>query len=256
MPRMPQAKGLTHQQIRDRALGIIAESPGGIRYSKLLDRINGESPETPRNSIAGSIWNLDQLLPEKVHKPERGLFALLTPNGQSAEPLSPPGQAKAKEEEFYLPLAEWLKEEGEVTAARPLGGAPLKEKWGSPDVVGVYRALPNHLVKFPLEIIAAEVKVDPQASVVAFGQAVAYRLFATKSLIAMPRSIGAADESRLEALCMLFGVGLVLFDPDATNPAFSISVRASRSQPDMFYVNEFAKRLNEHDSQFFNSLFG
>lgn len=91
---------------------------------------------------------------------------------------------------------------------------------------------------------------------VAFGQAVSYRLFSAKSYVAMPQTISADDYGRLEALCMLFGIGLVLFEPNATDPAFSIRVRAQRYSPDMFYVNEFADRLYQLDPGVFNQLFG
>jgi hypothetical protein len=73
--------------------------------------------------------------------------------------------------------------------------------------------------------------------------------------MAMPTSLTAEDQSRLEALCMLFGVGLVLFDLDLKNPNFSIRVRAQRFSPDMFYVNEFADRLRMHDPDTFEHLF-
>ena len=87
---------------------------------------------------------------------------------------------------------------------------------------------------FPIEIVSAEIKIDPLAPVVAFGQAVAYRLFSTKTYIAMPTTLTEEDQSRLESLCMLFGVGLVLFDPNKDAPQFSIRVRAQRFSPDMF----------------------
>jgi hypothetical protein len=54
---------------------------------------------------------------------------------------------------------------------------------------------------------------------------------------------------------MLFGVGLVLFNVDKSNPGFSIRVRAQRFSPDMFYVNEFADRLKLHDAEVFELLF-
>ena len=54
---------------------------------------------------------------------------------------------------------------------------------------------------------------------------------------------------------MLFGIGLVLFTLDPNNPAFRISVRAQRYLPDMFYVNEFADRLHQHNSEVFEHLF-
>ncbi|MFY0541512.1 hypothetical protein [Nannocystis pusilla] len=98
-----------------------------------------------------------------------------------------------------------------------------------PDVIGVYKALPSDRIN-PHEIISAEIKIDPQASVVAFGQAVAYRLFSTKSYIVMPDTISKEDQGRLEALCMLFGVGLVLFSLNPEQPDFKIRMRAQRSR--------------------------
>ena len=59
----------------------------------------------------------------------------------------------------------------------------------------------------------------------------------------MPASMTLEDQSRLEALCMLFGVGLVLFALAPKAPDFQIRVRAQKFTPDMFYVNEFAERL-------------
>src|SRR5208282_5954768 len=163
---------------------------------------------------------------------------------------------KIRESEFYEPFAEWLKNElDEVTEVAPLGGASMKTKWGTPDVVGVYKPLARNLIKFPLEIVSAEIKIDPQTPVVAFGQAVAYRLFSAKTYVAMPSKLTEEDQSRLESLCMLFGVGLVLFDVDKDNPHFLIRVRAQRFSPDMFYVNEFADRLKLYDSQVFERLF-
>jgi hypothetical protein len=153
-------------------------------------------------------------------------------------------------------FAQWLKNDlDEVTDVQALGGASMKTKWGTPDVIGVYKPLAGNLIKFPLEIVSAEIKIDPQAPVVAFGQAVAYRLFSAKTYVAMPTTLTEEDQSRLESLCMLFGVGLVLFDLDASNTEFSIRIRAQRFSPDMFYVNEFADRLKLHDAQVFEHLF-
>jgi proteasome subunit B (beta)-like protein len=158
--------------------------------------------------------------------------------------------------DFYEPFAEWLKNDlDEVTDVASLGGASMKTKWGTPDVIGVYKPLAGNLIKFPLEIVSVEIKIDPQAPVVAFGQAMAYRLFSAKTYVAMPTTLSEEDQSRLESLAMLFGIGLVLFDVDKDNPRFSIRVRAQRFSPDMFYVNEFAERLKFHDAQIFELLF-
>jgi hypothetical protein len=195
--------------------------------------------------------------PAQIAKPSRGLFMPVSGGAVVPPPLPPPGPPPVGEDAFYEPFAEWLKNDlDEVTVARRLGGGGLRGKWGTPDVVGVYRPLAAQLIKFQAEIVTAEIKVDPAQPVVAFGQAVAYRLFSTKTYVVMPESITEEDLSRLESLCALFGIGLVLFKPDPSQPNFTIRVRAQRFLPDMFYVNEFADRLRQHDGQLFESLFG
>jgi hypothetical protein len=144
----------------------------------------------------------------------------------------------------------------DATHAIPLGGAALGAKWGTPDVVGVYKPLPDNRLKFAPEIISAEIKIDPRTPVTAFGQAVAYRLFSTNTYIAMPNTIAEEDKDRLEALCMLFGVGLVLFELNPDQPDFSIRMRAQRFSPDMYFVNEFADGLHRSSRDHFNRLFG
>lgn len=252
---------LTGNQIRNLARSIIAANPGGIRYSVLVDKIWQQTPETPKNTIHGSVWNLDSLFPNEITKPSRGLFTLIGKSGNdnvvvgSTEQVAPTG-IRVQESDFYEPFAQWLKNDlGEVTVASSLGGAGLKSKWGTPDVIGIYKPLASNLIKFPIEIVSAEIKIDPQAPVVAFGQSVAYRLFSTKTYIAMPTSLTEEDQSRLESLCILFGVGLVLFDLNRDSPQFSIRVRAQRFSPDMFYVNEFADRLKHYDAEIFEQLF-
>lgn len=46
-----------------------------------VDKIRAESPETPKNTIAGSVWNLDALLPTAISKPSRGLFKPINVGG-------------------------------------------------------------------------------------------------------------------------------------------------------------------------------
>ena len=226
---------LSVQEVRTLARSIIGANPGGIRYSVLVGKISQASPETPRNTIHGSVWNLDALFPNEIAKPSRGLFTPSTKLGTepivngSAEQVAPTG-VRFRETEFYQPFADWLKNDlDEVTEVASLGGAGLKSKWGTPDVIGIYKPMASNLIKFPLEIVSGEVKIDPSAPVVAFGQAVAYRLFSTKTYIAMPTTLTEEDLSRLESLCMLFGVGLALFELSTEDPQFSIRVRANGS---------------------------
>jgi hypothetical protein len=253
---------LSVKDIQKLACSIVNENPGGIRYTALVEQIAEHTPETPVNTIHGSMWNLDTVFPNDISKPSRGLFTPITKAGNetpelgSTEQIAPSG-IKIKESDFYPPFADWLKNDlDEVTEVVSLGGAGLKSKWGTPDVVGIYKPLASNLIKFPIEIVSVEIKIDPQQPVVAFGQAVAYRLFSTKTYIAMPKTLTEEDQSRLESLCMLFGVGLVIFDLNKDAPQFAIRVRAQRFSPDMFYVNEFADRLKHYDAATFEELFG
>jgi hypothetical protein len=80
-------------------------------------------------------------------------------------------------------------------------------------------------------------------------------LFAARTYVVMPATIKEEDRIRLESLCLLFGVGLVLFNPSKTEPEFDIRVRAQRFWPDMFYVNLFARQLHKTDEDKFQKLF-
>lgn len=249
---------LRGKEIQELAKKVIGETPGGIRYSALVQKIATANPETPKNTIHGAVWDLDKTFSGEVLKPSRGLFTLNTPaasNGVStAQPPTP--TPSLRESDFYDSFAEWLKNDlDEATDAIALGGSSLRSKWGTPDVVGTFKPLPSNRVKFDLEIISAEIKISPSESITAFGQAIAYRLFSHKVYLVMPSGVPEEDQSRIEALGLLFGVGFVQFDLDADNPEYRVRVRAQRYAPDMFYVNEFAERLHDHNKSAFNRLF-
>jgi hypothetical protein len=116
---------LTTHQIRDEARKIVATSKGGIRYGDLLDQISTPNPETPKNTIHGSIWDLHIRYPQEIGKPSRGLFVPMssTPGGPTTpvEPEEPP--VAFKEADFYESFADWLKNDlDEVTDAAAMGG--------------------------------------------------------------------------------------------------------------------------------------
>ena len=160
------------------------------------------------------------------------------------------------EEDFYEPFANWLKDElGECSEAIALGGNYLSKKWGTPDVIGIYKSLSRDVIKFNPEIISAEIKINPSDPITAFGQAIAYRLFSSKVYLVEPNTMLPEDLDRIEALCILFGVGLILFDLNPEKPNFIIRVRAQRYSPDMFYVNEFADKLYNARRNIFDKLF-
>ncbi|MBA7704863.1 hypothetical protein ES703_113685 [subsurface metagenome] len=62
----------------------------------------------------------------------------------------------------------------------------------------------------------------------------------------IPKSSSQDDIARLDSLCLIFGIGLILFDSnDVTNPQFEIRVRAMKHEPDMFYANKYMKLIEK-----------
>lgn len=160
----------------------------------------------------------------------------------------------SKEEAFYQPFAEYLvKHLKECTGAIPLGGSQFKDKWGTPDVFGIYK-FPDYapLKPFP-EIVSAEIKLDETQIITAFGQACAYKLFSHKVYLVLPSSTISQDISRTESLCMKFGIGLITFDKDQPkNPNFTIRTRAIKHEPDYSFVNSYLEKLTPEQK---NKLF-
>lgn len=146
---------------------------------------------------------------------------------------------------FYEPFADWLKNEAEdCTKAIALGRNKFKDKWGTPDVIGVRESLRSDIVKAPTQIVSAEIKIDTNNLITAFGQACAYRLFSHKTYIVVPKDSTQDDIARIDSLCIIFGIGLVLFDnTNVTLPQFEIKVRPYRQEPDIFYVNKYMKLI-------------
>lgn len=253
---------LNREQIKAKARQVLAQHPNGIRWSDLLRAVETGEPNTPHNSIHGGVHNLLTTASDIV-KVTRGTYVLASNVGDvEAEPLpiempSPATMLSPHiEQQYYGAFAEWLKEElEEATHAEAIGGNLFKGKWGTPDVIGVLKAQPSDLVRFEPRIVSAEIKTDPYSPVVAFGQAIAYRLYSHKSYMVMPDTVSKADLERMDALTAIYGIGLVTFSLDPESPNFSLRIRAVISQPDIYYVNEMARKLFAHSTKLFNSLF-
>jgi hypothetical protein len=113
-------------------------------------------------------------------------------------------------------------------------------------VIGIRKARESDLIKYPTEIISAEIKTDSNNLITAFGQACSYRLFSHRSYLVVPRSASSDDLARLESLCIACGLGLILFDSqNSAHPNFAIRVGAMRTEPDMFYVNFNLKLIEQ-----------
>jgi hypothetical protein len=235
-------------RITSTAVKLLSAASKGLHHSALVQALQDELPDIPLNTIRGTVVGLVAHNPDQIIKPAKGLFQHTKfGNTEDFEAAVADGTASPKESAFYSSFAAFLKDDlEECTKSIPLGGSIFKGKWGTPDVIGIRRAKESDLVKFPTEIIAAEIKVDTNSFVTAFGQACAYRLFAHRSYLVVPRAASEGDLARLEALCTACGLGLILFDSkDSAHPNFTIRLRAVRGEPDMFYVNDNMKQI-EH----------
>lgn len=233
-------------QVIAHAIEILEDNINGVRYSELVQQIQNKYSHIKKSTIQNTIVNLEVDMPDQIYKVEQGLFRLVKfRESKSSEPINK--DVKKREEAFYKPFAEYLINElEECTKAIPLGGNRFKDKWGTPDVIGVMEPRRSDIIKFPLEIISAEVKIDDNSLITAFGQACSYKLFSHKSYIVVPKSSQQDDISRVDALCRLFGIGLILFNPkDKENPNFEIRVRAVKNVPDMFHVNKYIRTIED-----------
>ncbi len=236
-------------EIKAAALDILKENRNGVRYSELLQKIHEKLPHIPINTVHGTIWNLEERLPSDVYRPAKGFLRHTQFREKDVEIERPsvPTAEKTEEADFYEPFAEWVKNElEECTRAISLGGNRFRDKWGTPDVIGILQARESDLVKVPTEIIAAEIKTNTGNLITAFGQACSYKLLGHKSYIVVPQDSPEEDLGRLDALCTTLGIGLILFDrKNPRNPMFQIRVRAAKHEPDPFYVNMYMKKVEE-----------
>ncbi|OGO04067.1 MAG: hypothetical protein A2Y91_02490 [Chloroflexi bacterium RBG_13_54_8] len=237
-------------QITSIAISIVKSQPSGVRYSELSRRIQEQLPGVSLNTIHGTIWNLDARMPGDVYKPDRGVFRHTSFGNaervtQEQEPVA--AVEKMKEGDFYKPFADWLVNElEECTKAIALGGNRFRDKWGTPDVIGIREPRKSDIVKPPTEIVSAEIKADSSNLITAFGQACSYKLFSHRSYIVIPGESSNEDTARLDALGRCFGIGLILFDSGNPKiPRFEIRVRAAKHEPDMFYVNKYMKLVED-----------
>ena len=240
-----------YKKVIAKAKELIDASPSGKRYSELLRELCTALPDISPRTIRAALGRFRTELPHDYYLPARGLYRnakfketddLVSSRGGNT--LMVP---RIKEEEFYERFSDWLVNElEEATKAISLGGHRFKDKWGTPDVIAVREAKRSDIIKTPTEIISAEIKLDVAELIKAFGQCCSYKLFSHKSYLVVPRISAEEDISRLDSLARIFGIGLVLFELDNPNqPQFTIRARASREEPDMFYVNKYLRLIED-----------
>ena len=235
--------------ITAKAFEVLDANPEGLRYSELVRRVLELDSSLKQNTVSGTVWNLDERFPDSVYKPSRGLFRLTkyraSNTDQLKEELVAKQLKKVKEEDFYESFADWLVNEvEECTKAIALGGNRFRDKWGTPDVIGKRESKRSDIIQAPVEIVSAEIKPDVSQLVTAFGQACAYCLFSHKTYLVVASKSPDDEIARLDALCQVFGLGLVLFDSDnPKNPNYTIRSRPRYQQPDLFYANRYMKLI-------------
>jgi len=236
-------------KFRQKCLQLLAQAPNGLRYSELKRGLEAAFPEAKPQTFPRIIVGLNTDCPELVAKPAKGLFIArkFQTNPQPIEATEEKIIGKPSENEFYISFAEYVENElQECTEAIPLGGNIFADKWGTPDVFGIQKPRDSDIFRQPIEVLSAEIKTSTSGLITAFGQACSYKLFSHRSYIVVPSASVKPDLERLDALCMIFGIGLVRFDAEnPKRPGYDIRVRAARHDPDSFYVNRCLKGVED-----------
>lgn len=63
-------------QIEEKVFEILAENPGGVHWSELNDMVKKSNPSFHPKTINGTVWKIIEKYPDKVYKPEKGVFRL------------------------------------------------------------------------------------------------------------------------------------------------------------------------------------
>lgn len=63
-------------QINAKALELLEKNPEGIRWTDLKNKLETIFPDFHPKTINGCVWKLLEKYPDKIYKPEKGLFKL------------------------------------------------------------------------------------------------------------------------------------------------------------------------------------
>lgn len=244
-------------EITSIAIDVLKNNPAGLQQRDLIHEIGNQVNYT-KDQIRNAVWDIADKFPEQIYRPREGFYMHADYKGNDLTG----GQAKVKgknlneeknyqpEDKFYQPFADWLMDDvGDTTTAFPLGGKKFLDKWATPDVVGVKESKKSDMISGQDEIVSAEIKSNTQAQALieGFGQACAYKLFSHKCYLVIPQESSQNDLAKLDSLCQLLGVGLVLFDAgNPEEPNFQIRARPQKHEPDLFYTNDYMKKIEEN----------
>lgn len=63
-------------RINQTALDLLENKPEGIRWTELQKQIKASDSKLHPKTVNGCVWRLVEKFPDKVYKPEKGLFRL------------------------------------------------------------------------------------------------------------------------------------------------------------------------------------
>ena len=69
-------KPVTHR-INETALALLDQQPEGIRWTDLNAMIEAADQRFHPKTVNGCVWKLVEKFPDRVYKPEKGLFRLV-----------------------------------------------------------------------------------------------------------------------------------------------------------------------------------
>lgn len=242
----------TRKQVYELLDKYLLYKPNGAHYSEILQFLKEKLPDVPENTLHGSIWHYkkDRQNKKKVVILERGLYILSI----YYNPKLLPTEKQIREENFYeklefylaYELANYLVNElKECTKAITLKHNEFQDKLGTPNILGVYKSSELYL---PPEIISAKINIDQNQLINSLGQCCAYKIFSHKVYLCVPKQTENEIILKIQSICSRFGIGLITFDKDnIENPNFRIIIKATKSEPDYFYVNDYIAKLSKKE---------
>jgi hypothetical protein len=64
------------ERIEATAFKLLERNPDGLRWTDLRTRIEESDPSFHPKTVNGCVWKLVEKYPDRVYKPEKGLFKL------------------------------------------------------------------------------------------------------------------------------------------------------------------------------------
>ena len=243
--------------LKNKILAALSQMDGEARNSDVIQKVIETSPGTSRDSVGSMLSQLKTKEPALFAPTERGWVALASASpqeaaaGQVPEELSDP-----LEKDLYEPVQRFLLTDEIVTRVEIVGSSRSNKKWGNPDLFGIIAPTASDLYRFSSEFISFEVKRDLTQLIVAFGQAASYRLFSHQSYLVIPRDEKHSEYRRVDALCELFGIGLIDFVLVDEEPIFRVRLRPRTQVPNPSYLNDFLAKLRDSDKAMLNKILG